>query len=556
MPIHYFGGLQAPVSGTSERGRDPITVNQLPGGGQRYPFVRPSSDIELLLGDLFLSYIDDSCQYEPPFHVGWMYGFGSQLVSAPAGWPSPTHAFDIVIVDDQGRHVFDSTQAQDFVRVSWGDGNRLETIEWKGANGTLRVTRYTTWPSYMTPIQYDVYIEPTNGELVGRTYVRDPEQVRSITVGSQTIPAGDLALEAGFNMRLDHQSPERVDGGRFTHRLVLNATPGEGLGRASGCDEQPPVRRIGGTAGRNGDFLLDPMGCYRTQRPVELTQAAPRKAAIGNSDFTQDLNDFLQRADDDHLDPDKSDILDAQDIRDRLTDDPDETARSSLWWFNDCSPCCDCDDYVRTYRGLKNQWNRLLNLGDRGETARDNYASARDRWANERQCRLDHAAKLLMSKESTVTAGVTASHCNMLVCCFQPLILRVTVQVFKDDGTVDSSVGANDLSWDKDELLREGSDTSGKESADWTSASGFPVYDMVYDWSFSQSLSLLIGRLRVNNATSNQTLRLTLSVHTPDTDLCTQRTDSVPSDIQTLWNNNNPAPYPTRLLVQKQIPLG
>ena len=81
------------------QGRQPIGVDQPPGSGTNYPFVQPSLDIQYLLGDLFLSFDDLSDTYEFPLKVSWLFGFGVTVVAPPAGYPTPTHARDIIVTD-------------------------------------------------------------------------------------------------------------------------------------------------------------------------------------------------------------------------------------------------------------------------------------------------------------------------------------------------------------------------------------------------------------------------------------------------------------------------
>ena len=98
--------------------RQPIGVNQPPSGGTNYPFVRPSEDIQYLLGDVYLSYPDDSYTYEYPLRIEWLYGFGTAPVTPPAGYPTPTHTHDVIIKDANDVTVFDSTLADSY-RIVW-----------------------------------------------------------------------------------------------------------------------------------------------------------------------------------------------------------------------------------------------------------------------------------------------------------------------------------------------------------------------------------------------------------------------------------------------------
>ena len=162
--------IVVPPNMTPPRARHPIGVNQPPNGGNDYPFVRPSPDIEHLLGDLYLSYPDDTCSYAYPFRIQWMYGFGDKTVTPPAGYPTPTHDYDILIKDDNDVTVFDSTltgtgddsdNIAPYVTSVWYD--RLVIIEWTNASKdtVCRCTKFIGWDSYSTDYQdYDEYIVP------------------------------------------------------------------------------------------------------------------------------------------------------------------------------------------------------------------------------------------------------------------------------------------------------------------------------------------------------------------------------------------------------------
>ena len=111
------------------RGRQPIGVNQPPNSGTNYPFVRPSPDVQHLLGDFYLSYKETTTCYAYPFNVTWLYGFGDEEPASPSG-KTPTHDHDIEIKDDNGVIVFDSSVNDVTYReFLWGD--RFLIVEWQ-----------------------------------------------------------------------------------------------------------------------------------------------------------------------------------------------------------------------------------------------------------------------------------------------------------------------------------------------------------------------------------------------------------------------------------------
>ena len=110
------------------RGRQPIGVNQPPNSGTNYPFIRPSSDVQHLLGDFYLSYKETATCYAYPFRISWLYGFGDQEPSSPSG-KTPTHTHDIEIKDSNDVIVFDSSvNGVVYREFLWGD--RFLIVEW------------------------------------------------------------------------------------------------------------------------------------------------------------------------------------------------------------------------------------------------------------------------------------------------------------------------------------------------------------------------------------------------------------------------------------------
>ena len=204
----------------------PVGVNQQPASGTNYPFIYPSSDVQYLLGDLWLAYEATDIEHELPLGIAWMSGFGSTSNANPGthffgqnffgpgffgpgffinGTFNPVHAQDMVIVDANGNIVFDSTIATTFTTTPWG--LHLVTLCWTGPQGVLRCTRHTARPSYAPAVTQYQFINPVVGILDSRTYERLPRRVRSIVVGLQIFTACDLVLSEGYNMKPHGKHP-------------------------------------------------------------------------------------------------------------------------------------------------------------------------------------------------------------------------------------------------------------------------------------------------------------------------------------------------------------
>jgi hypothetical protein len=385
---------------TNPRGRQAIGVNQPPGSGSLYPFVRPSEDIQELLGDFFVSFDDLADEIAYPLRVAWMYGFGEASVPPPPGWPEPTHSHDLVVLDANDVVVFDSTQADTFQASTWDD--RLVLLEWTSADRVCRCTQHTEWTEADTASgqtrSYDEYITPVDGELQADCWYKLPKRVTSIRVGLTTIAKQAVSIGEGYNLALA-QLPEQtipsldlrsltaektlVPGKRRFNRIELDATPGNGLGVFPGCvGDDTNLRTINRVrSNRHQEFNYDAAGCIRLHRPVSLLGNSPRRFAYAAFEFDT------------------------------------EQARSSIKLNNDCTNCCDCTYFAQTYQGLKRQWFLYRDIAQLAEESRDTYASNRDRWLVQKQIREAQTLRLRVSLDGDGKIRWGASFCNASKCC-------------------------------------------------------------------------------------------------------------------------------------------
>jgi hypothetical protein len=486
-----------------------------------YPFVLPSADIKRILGDFYLSYEDPNCELDLPLHVAWMAKFGEEVVPNFPGRPDPTHTYDLIVEDSSGVVVFDSTTAEDFVIIPFSD--RLEAIEWKTPEAICRVVRHIKAKVGEPPLVFDKFIEPVDGELDAITYRQVPRRVRSFKVGPVTVAAEQVIFDEGFNISFELDEQVRVDGGRFQRGVLMRALPGDGLGRQPGCEDAfPAVRRINGIGpDLSGNLTLDALGCYRIQRPTVLSQVSPRQVTFGHPELTA------------------------------------EEAAAAIQIFNDCGPCCECDDFVNTYEGIRRLFDRYLELGDRAEAVRDQYAENKLRWDASARCRKNNPIRVVLQQEYGCRIAIGAAFCNLNECCIAPVELRMTLQVFRD-GEIDAAVtGATFVC---EETKRSGSDTRGQEVG-FAYNGAFPAFTATYDHADPQSTSKFRTRATIPSCGPGSALRVTVTAHHGDafkgdtTEPC-RIVDpiDVPADIEALWAADPPAD-PARAIIQKTIAL-
>jgi hypothetical protein len=395
---------------TDPRGRQPVGLNQPAGGGTNYPFVRPSTDIQYLLADLFVSFDDLSDEVVYPLRVAWLYNFGTVIVAPPSGWPTPTHDRDLIIVDAEDKVIFNSTLASEFSEILWDNG-RLRISEWVARDNVCRVVAHNAWSQADIDDSQDQtyanYIEPINGELNGDTWYEMPKRVRSLQVGLVNIAQTHVVFGEGYNMAIEYLSDaivpsltlpnfdsvkKLIPGTRLTSRILLSGEAGAGLGVFPGCTDIDQyvrtINRIKGNTYQN--FYYDSEGCIRTQRPVGLTNPDPREFQYASFELTQ------------------------------------SESASAIEMLNDCQNCCECEYFARTYQGLKRQWFLHRDIAELAEATRDQYAENRDRWLVQKAIREADMLRLRVSTDGNCKISWGVAHCNASKCCLNNVTIQLT----------------------------------------------------------------------------------------------------------------------------------
>ncbi len=436
------------------------SVNQAPHGGGDYPFAGRDAASPLLL-DLYLSYPDAETPFTLPFRLAWFFGGGSVPSTPPAEAPSPTHDYDLLIVDAEDRVVFDSTAAESFASTDWGDRRRV--LQWQAGEAVCRLVYDHTVAG-----DFDEDTVPSPGTLDARTCNRLPRRVRSLRVNDQEF-GGRVRLQAGYNVRLKLAAAQRRDGARFRETFDLECAPGLGLGRQPGCnDELPVLRSINGqTADAGGNLFLDADDCGSLK--LITTAGAYGGAGLGA-----------------------------------------EEARSALLLDDDCTPCCPCDYFVRTYKGLRRMHSRWAEATQELESIRDLYQANRERWLAQRTCRISNALKVNAVAEAGCTLAFAVSYCNTSFGCVHPVEIRLNAELYDDGAPVtppdDAFVCAQAYINDSSRIAEE----------PFVMAGAWPSFGATFPYLNPQSSGTLRFRLCLKNCTSSMSLSLTLSAHSPD----------------------------------------
>ena len=551
-----YAFIVQPPDTTPPRARHPIGVNQPPNGGTNYPFIRPAPNIERLLGDFYLSYPDDTCSYAYPFRIQWMYGFGDRTVTPPAGYPIPSHDYDILIKDANDITVFDSSlcgtgndsdNLVPYATSVWYD--RLVIIEWTNASQdtVCRCTKFIGWDSYSTDYQdYDEYIVPDaidpddtpGGILDPRTYNKLPLRVRSLKVRKVygdlgTVLQGSILLRSNYNVELQVNSTDIAlgdmnledfglvstepvgKGSRLKNRISITSEPGLGTGTYPSCDPDDtssPLRRLNSAKGDDKqNIILDAGdGCIRLQRPLELVGDCPRSfefdgTAAGYSDT---VAPHIHR------------------------------------FINDCSSCCDCDYFARTYQGLKRRWFAYQQIATDAVAARDQFKDNVTRWHYQKLCREGNPIVIVLRILPDCKADIGITFGNTSACCLLSVHVRLTFEYYNGVKWVEYPLSEDDKCDVASIQFAEVKTPETKEGPiPYELIGEFPVVDLVTDYMPASSTFQIGLKACFPGCVLGSKVRVSAniwweSVLTPDYTTCVYPdAPTIPSRITDIWED-------------------
>lgn len=348
--------------------------------GTDFPFVSPSSDVRGLFEDLFMSF-DNRNDYEYPLKITQVTGF--QTATPGVG--------NLVIRDQANTLVFDTSTATSSSYRSWG-ATRVIYI-WEKNNIYLTAVRYYGAGDKSSSFS------PSNGDLDERAYQKECFKVNNIRIGN-TAYIGNISLIAGYNMVFTLRPSEDVEGKRKVNRIQVGAVAGEGTGIYPLCPEdcvKDSVTTVNGTEpDYNGNLLMVGKECYWF-------------GIDGESDST----------------------------RYRPFDD------NTLNLNNNCLPCCECNDYVYTYRAIQNLYSNFKALGDRAMAVRTQHYANHERWLAGKSCRESSSMRIYALPIAGGKASVLVTYCNTTNNYIGPIKLEVTM----DANGKSSSLQSDSVVW-------------------------------------------------------------------------------------------------------------
>jgi hypothetical protein len=340
--------------------------------GTHFPFISEVSGLERLLADMYLGHRVESAVL--PLRLSQIHN----MTQPPSGSRA-----DLVVVDDDSNVVFDSTTATDYRTYNFS--TRLKIHEWLTDEAVCRVVQHTGQHDSEDVIVYPTSQYPTDAILDERVSELWPKQVYKFKVNNQYI-SGDVEFLGGYNFTTRLSSINRASGNERTNQIIVSAEGGTGEGFTPGCDEEdlinPPIKRINQVSPtEKGDFVMTANECLSLVNPgTTYTDGEGKKIIF----------------------------------------DLDQLGKKGFMLKNSCQPCCTCDDFVNTYKGIQRLYDSYAELGRRSAVLRDKHAENISRWLAQKQCRESSIVKLSVlpfNIREDSCAKIAVGICNSYQAC-------------------------------------------------------------------------------------------------------------------------------------------
>jgi hypothetical protein len=351
--------------------------------GVDFPFVLPSADVKGLFADFHL--VHRVKEVVVPLRVKWLYGFrqptsaaSSESGSSSDGLPDSIHASDLLVVDAADRVIFDSTKASEYKSHDWD--SRFRIHEWISDTAVCKVVQHTSGPDGYG--EYPNQWTPESAVLDERCSELLPDQVLAFKVNDQLI-TGAIEIQGGYNVEAVLTEVAFKPGKAYRNLVTVTADPGLGDGLFPSCQEPDlSIRRVNQQRpDEYHNLLLSAKDCYWLERPANVSGGLATPTLL-----------------------------------------------NGLKVNNDCRPCCECDDFVNTYMGIRKLYDKYKVLGVRSNVVRNQYVENRDRWLADKECRADHPARVSFLPYYPKGGYISAGYCNSTGQCVGKLKLEIEFQ--------------------------------------------------------------------------------------------------------------------------------
>lgn len=354
--------------------------------GTDFPFVKPSTDIKGLFEDFNLFY---EGAFSLPLRVSLVAGFDTS---------NPSNSL-VEIKDSKGLLVLSTLNAIDSDVTAWGAHRLIYT--WRSSSAVLTIVQYSSSviqaaSSASLSSESSNSFVPVSAILDERAYLRDVIKVNKIKVGAVEV-AGDIRLVGGHNVTFNFTGTTSVEGRRKVNNVQVAAVAGTGAGIYEQCPEgciQGVIKTVNGVKpSPYGNISVVTKECYWTG--LDGT-GSPTYYTAANT--------------------------------------------NSINLNNNCSPCCECNDFVKTYEGIRKLHTRFKTLGGRSMRVRGQHYANQERWSAARACREGHSIRIFALPLAGARTSTLIAFCNVSQDTIGPIRLEIDLSSGGNSGFIESVI--------------------------------------------------------------------------------------------------------------------
>jgi hypothetical protein len=98
----------------------------------------------------------------------------------------------------------------------------------------------------------------------------------------------------------------------------------------------------------------------------------------------------------------------------------------ALQVFNDCGPCCECDDFLAVYEAIRQLRNKYASMIERAKTVRDTYASNKERFLASKSCREGNRLRIVVRTYCPSLLDIVVGYCNTTDECINNIVIPIS----------------------------------------------------------------------------------------------------------------------------------